>query len=66
MNKFEKNYTPLDIDIEPIVFEDKYPIPGINFVKNPEDAKKEIEENHPNFKLRGIIDLLRTTKIENV
>ncbi len=64
--KFEKNYTPIDIDIEPIIFEDKYPIPGINFVKNPEDAKIEIEENHPNFKLGGIIDLLRTTKIENV
>lgn len=62
--KFEKNYTPLDMDIEPITLVDKYPIPGINFVKNPEDAKKEIEDNHPNFKLEGIIDLLRTTKIE--
>lgn len=62
--KFEKNYTPLDIDIEPIVLEDKYPIPGINFVTNPEEAKKEIEANHPNFRLEGIIDLLRITKIE--
>lgn len=63
---FEKKYIPLDINIEPIVFEDKYPIPGINFIKNPKDADKEIEENYPNFKIGGIIDLLRITKIEKV
>ncbi len=61
--KFEKNYTPLDIDIEPIILEDKYPIPGINFIKNSEHAKKEIEDNHSSFNLDAIIEQLRTEKI---
>ncbi|MBP1616968.1 MAG: hypothetical protein H6Q14_795 [Bacteroidetes bacterium] len=62
--KFEKNYTPLDFDIKPIVFEDKYPVPGVDFVKDPEQAKNEIEKNHPDFILEDIINLLRIAKIE--
>lgn len=64
--KFEKNYTPLDLDIKPIVFEDKYPVPGIDFVEDPEQAKNEMAQNHHSFRLEDIIDLLRTTKVELV
>lgn len=62
--RFEKNYTPIDFDIEPIIFEDKYPVPGIDFVRDSEHAKNEIEKNHPHFILDKIINSLRNAKIE--
>ncbi len=64
--QFEKEYTPIDFDIKPIVFEDKYPVPGIDFVKDPEHAKEEMEKNHPDFILENIIKLLLKTQIEEV
>lgn len=62
--KFEKNYTPLELEIEPIIFEDKYPIPGVDFVESPNDAKVKIEKNHINFKIKEIIELLEAAKTE--
>lgn len=64
--KFEKDYTPLDLDIKPIIFEDKYPVPGIDFVKDIEQAKAEMLKSHPEFILENVISLLNTTKVESI
>jgi hypothetical protein len=60
--KFEKNYTPLDLDIEPIIFEDKYPVPGVDFVKDPNNAKKMMYKNYPTFRFEDVISQLLISK----
>lgn len=62
--KFEKNYTPIEVEIEPIVFKDKYPVPGIDFVSDSAHALKQIEEMYPDFKLCDILNLLSNIKTE--
>jgi len=61
---FEKNYTPLVLNIQPIRFEDQYPIPGVNFVLDAQQAEELIIKNNPNFKIDDVINQLRTAKIE--
>ena len=63
---FEKNYTPLDIEVKPFRFEDKYPVPGVDFVKNQEHAIKEIEKQYPDFKLEDIINSLLTVEEDTI
>lgn len=63
---FEKNYTPLVIDIQPIRFEDEYPVPGVNFVSDVEKAEEYFSKNITNFKIEEIINLLRNTKVEKL
>jgi len=60
--KFEKNYTPIDLNLDPIILKDNYPVPGVDFVKDPESAKNEIGKSHPSFKLEDIINFLKTAK----
>ena len=61
---FEKNYTPLVLNIQPIRFEDQYPIPGVHFVLDAQQAEELITINNPNFKIDDVINQLRTAKIE--
>ena len=56
---FEKNYTPLIIDIKPIRFEDQYPVPGVDFVSNAKQAEDILSKNNSNFKIEDIINQLR-------
>lgn len=64
--RFEKNFSPLEIDIEPIIFEDKYPVPGVDFVKDTDHAEKMILEKYPEFKLENVIKSLMEVKIEEL
>jgi hypothetical protein len=60
--KFEKNFTPLELDIEPITFEDKYPIPGIDFIKDPNCIDEEMLKNNTNFNIQKILKILKEEK----
>jgi hypothetical protein len=63
---FEKNYTPLVLDIQPIRFEDQYPVPGVDFVIDAQQAEQLLMKNNSIFKIEEIINLLRITKVESI
>jgi len=62
--RFEKNYLPLELDIEPIIFEDKYPVPGVDFVKDTIHAKELMLENFSSFNIEKVFSSLIDKKIK--
>ncbi len=57
--QFDINNIPIQLDLEPIRFEDQYPIPGIGFVSDRDDAEKIILKKSDRFKIDKIIELLK-------
>lgn len=58
--QFDINNLPIQLDLEPIRFDDLYPIPGIGFVSNKDDAEKIILKKSDSFKIDTMIELLKS------
>jgi hypothetical protein len=57
---FTKNDLPIDLNLEQIIFEDKYPIPGEDFVTSGSEIEEVFIRKHGSYKLDIIIDSLKS------
>lgn len=55
---FTKNHLPIGLNLDQIIFEDKYPIPGENFVDNEIEIEQLFINKNENYSLEKIINSL--------